>query len=44
MWSLYRSAMYWFAGLNKQEWVILLVVVMLIGCMCMRGYGSRSNY
>jgi hypothetical protein len=30
--------------LDRQHWVILSVVVLVLGLVCMRGFGSRSNY
>ncbi len=27
-----------------QEWLLVLVGVIIVGLMCLRGYGSRSNY
>ncbi len=34
----------WFNALSRQEWLILLALVTLLGFSCMRGYGSRHNY
>jgi hypothetical protein len=36
--------MQWVLSLDRQEWLIVLLVVTVIGFFCMRGYGSRSNY
>lgn len=44
MWHFVRTVGHWFDRLNRQEWLALLLVVMVVGFMCMRGYGSRSNY
>ena len=30
--------------LDRHHWVILSVVVFVVGLVCMRGFGSRSNY
>ena len=30
----------WFAGLTREEWLIVLAAVTAIGFLCMRGYGS----
>lgn len=30
--------------LDRQHWVILSVLVLLVGLACMRGFGSRNNY
>jgi len=34
----------WVAALSFQEWFLLLGVTSAAGFMCMRGFGSRSNY
>ena len=31
-------------GLDRQEWIVLFVVAVLIGGYCMRGFGSRTKY
>jgi hypothetical protein len=30
--------------LDRQQWVILSVLVLVLGLVTMRGFGSRSNY
>ena len=34
----------WVAGLNYQEWFLLLGIASAAGFLCMRGFGSRTNY
>lgn len=34
----------WVAGLTYQEWFLLLGIVSAAGFLCMRGFGSRTNY
>ena len=34
----------WVQSLNYQEWFLLLGMTAAAGFMCMRGFGSRSNY
>jgi hypothetical protein len=34
----------WFNSLDRQEWLAVLMIGMVLGFLCMRGYGSRSNY
>lgn len=29
---------------DRQTWVYIFVGVMVLGMLCMRGFGSRSNY
>ena len=44
MWRYYDSLMSWLDTLNEREWFILLVAVLIMGAMCLRGFGSRKNY
>jgi hypothetical protein len=30
--------------LDREHWIALSVLVLVIGLICMRGFGSRSNY
>jgi hypothetical protein len=39
-----NDAWAWVLALNYQEWFLLLGVVSVTGFMCMRGFGSRSEY
>jgi hypothetical protein len=34
----------WFSRLTREEWVVVLAVVSLLGFLCMLGYGSRTKY
>jgi hypothetical protein len=34
----------WFNRLSREEWVVVLGVVSVLGFFCMLGYGSRSKY
>ena len=34
----------WFALLTREEWIVVLAVAASLGFLCMRGFGSRSNY
>jgi hypothetical protein len=31
-------------NLERQHWVLLSVVLLVVGFICMRGFGSRTNY
>ena len=31
-------------GMSSTEWVIVSLVVLGLGVLCLRGYGSRTNY
>lgn len=39
-----NDAWIWVAGLNYQEWFLLLGITSAAGFLCMRGFGSRSEY
>jgi hypothetical protein len=30
--------------LNPQQWLAVLLVVIIVGLYCLRGFGSRSQY
>jgi hypothetical protein len=30
--------------LDPQQWLLVLVVLIIIGLVCLRGFGSRSQY
>lgn len=30
--------------LDRQQWILLSVVVLMLGLVTMRGFGSRNNY
>jgi len=38
------EAMRWIDQMTTTHWFLVLVIVVVIGCVCMRGFGSRSNY
>lgn len=44
MGQLYREAMRFIEHMGLQEWLLALIAVVLVGLVCMRGFGSRSNY
>jgi hypothetical protein len=44
MMNMLRQAMNYVNRMGPQEWVLLLAAMIVVGLICMRGYGSRSNY
>lgn len=34
----------WFNVLTREEWLVVLALVSVLGFLCMLGYGSRSKY
>jgi hypothetical protein len=41
---LYRDVMRYVNRLDTHEWTLVLLGVILIGFLCLRGFGSRSDY
>jgi hypothetical protein len=39
-----REVMHYADRLNPQQWLLVLAVVIIIGLICLRGFGSRSQY
>ena len=42
--DLWRLMVRWMMTLNMQEWFLMFVAVVVLGCYFLRGYGSRSEY
>ncbi len=42
--ALMGSTWDWFNTLTREEWVLVLGVAAACGFLCMRGFGSRSNF
>ena len=42
--DLYARFMQSVDRLSLQNWLLVFAVVVVIGVICMRGYGSRTNY
>lgn len=34
----------WFNMLTREEWLVVLALVSVLGFLCLLGYGSRSKY
>lgn len=39
-----REAMRTIDQMTTTQWFVVLVMVVVIGCICLRGFGSRTNY
>lgn len=44
MWQLLRSALNQITHFGPRQWLVAFVVVVVVGALCMRGFGSRSSY
>ena len=42
--ELWREVWQFINGLDAQEWLFVLLGVVVIGLICLRGFGSRTNY
>jgi len=40
----YNVFINWLLSLNRQEWVLVLFFVMVLGFLCMRGLGQRKTH
>lgn len=41
---LWRDAMRVIDSVDAQEWLLVLLGVIVVGLFCLRGFGSRSRY
>ncbi len=41
---LYHQAERYLESLGPHEWVMILGALIVVGLICCRGFGSRSNY
>ena len=39
-----RQVTRFFDGLDAQQWLLVLIGVVVVGLVCLRGFGSRSDY
>ena len=39
-----RQVLRFLEQLDTQEWVLVLMGLVVVGFLCMRGFGSRSDY
>ena len=44
LWDLYRISNRYINTLDKQEWLLILCGVVVVGVFCLRGFGSRAGY
>jgi hypothetical protein len=42
--SAVHDGWHWVTTLNLQEWLLLLGITAAAGFLCMRGFGSRTQY
>ena len=44
MGQVWRQVMRHIEHMDSQEWMLVLFGVVIVGFICMRGFGSRSDY
>jgi hypothetical protein len=44
MYGWIREIFHYAGRLDPQQWLLVLIVVIIIGLVCLRGFGSRSQY
>lgn len=44
MGQLWRNLMRMADRMDTQEWALVLIGVIVVGFLCLRGFGSRSDY
>jgi hypothetical protein len=44
MGHVYRDILRYVDRMGLQQWLVVLAVVIVVGVICMRGFGSRSKY
>jgi hypothetical protein len=42
--QLIRNSLRSVEHFDKQDWMLVMVAVLVLGAFCLRGFGSRSNY
>ena len=43
-WKFYNAVMREVVQFGRKEWIALSLVCVVVGFLCMRGYGSRKDY
>jgi hypothetical protein len=44
VWDVLEKIACHLTGLDRQHWILLSVVALVVGVVCLRGFGSRTNY
>lgn len=44
LYHVYYDLMRHVERMDPQEWLLALIGVVIVGLICMRGFGSRSSY
>ena len=44
VYHVYQQAMHYCDRIGPQGWLVVLAALIILGCACLRGFGSRSKY
>lgn len=44
VWQIWKTALTYVNHFGPQQWLLTLLGVVLVGAVCLRGFGSRSSY
>jgi hypothetical protein len=44
MWHTWDNVVHRVGSLNFHQATLLAIAIVAFGCLCLRGFGSRSNY
>ena len=44
VWDVLEKIACHLTGLDRQHWILLSVIALVVGVVCLRGFGSRTNY
>jgi hypothetical protein len=44
VWRIIDRVTHYAGQLSRHEWIAVSVVILILGLVCMRGFGSRNNY
>lgn len=42
--AVYKSVNRWISHMDREEMMLGMIVIMIVGFLCMRGFGSRKSY
>jgi hypothetical protein len=42
--DIFNHAFQWMNRLDRQDWMLVLIAAVILGFLCLRGFGSRTNY
>jgi len=43
-WYLYKDLLHYTSHFRVHDWIMLSLLVLMLGLLCMRGFGSRAKF